>query len=201
MQRLTRAESQQRTRTAIVEAAGRLFLRDGFRSTSLEQVAAEAGFTRGAVYSNFANKTQMGIAVIDALYAGALGALERALADATPATWSDRLAGWAQEAVGDPRWARLETEVAAFSAGDAVLREATAQRYTRLRAQGAVLITRQCEALGLTLPVPAETAVTAALAFGLGLGLQRAVDPAVPGTVFADVLGLFFVGPGGQGPS
>src|SRR5205807_5818775 len=68
MTRLTRAESQARTRALIVQAATRLFLRDGFQVTSLEQIGEEAGFTRGAVYSNFPSKTAMGIAVIDELY-------------------------------------------------------------------------------------------------------------------------------------
>ena len=63
MARLTRAESQERTRRLLVEAATRLFLRDGFRATSLETIAEEAGFSRGAVYSNFASKTAIGVVV------------------------------------------------------------------------------------------------------------------------------------------
>ena len=69
MSGLTRAESQARTRQLIIQAATRLFLREGFQTTSLEQIGEEAGFTRGAVYSNFPSKTAMGIAVIDELYA------------------------------------------------------------------------------------------------------------------------------------
>ncbi len=68
MTRLTRAESQARTRALIVDAATRLFLRDGFQVNSLEQIGEDAGFTRGAVYSNLPSKTAMGIAVIDELY-------------------------------------------------------------------------------------------------------------------------------------
>lgn len=192
MQRLTRAESQQRTKTLIVQAATRLFLRDGFRSTSLEQVAEEAGFTRGAVYSNFANKTAMGIAVIDALYDRELDALELLLADVTPSTWSGAIASWAQSAIGDPNWARLETEVAAFSSGDPALREATAERFARIREKWSRLITEECRRLDLILPLPADTAVTAALGLGLGLGLQRAADPRISGTVFSDVLVALF---------
>jgi hypothetical protein len=64
------------------------------------------------------------------------------------------------------------------------------------------MIIQQCRALGLTPPVPAETAVTAALAFGLGLGLQRAADPSIPGSVFADVLAMFLAttDTGGRAP-
>ncbi len=60
MTRLTRTESQARTRALILDAATRLFLCDGFQVTSLEQIGGDAGFTRGAVYSNFPSKTAMG---------------------------------------------------------------------------------------------------------------------------------------------
>ena len=79
MTRLTRAESRERTRALIVDAATDLFLRDGFQVTSLEQIGEEAGFTRGAVYSNFPSKTAMGIAVIDELYEREAARLEAAL--------------------------------------------------------------------------------------------------------------------------
>jgi AcrR family transcriptional regulator len=57
----------------------RLFLREGFQTTSLEQIGDEAGFARGAVYSNVPSKTAMGIAVVDELYAREAERLEEAL--------------------------------------------------------------------------------------------------------------------------
>ena len=53
---MTRAERQQRTREDLVDAAERLFSGQGFHATSLDAVAAEAGYTKGAVYSNFESK-------------------------------------------------------------------------------------------------------------------------------------------------
>lgn len=55
MARRTKDEADA-TREKIVDAAIRLFLRQGVSSTTLEGIAAEAGFTRGAVYHHFANK-------------------------------------------------------------------------------------------------------------------------------------------------
>jgi len=55
-QRLTRGEQKARTRQQLVEAAFRCFEAQGFAATTLEQIAAEAGLTTGAVYSNFKNK-------------------------------------------------------------------------------------------------------------------------------------------------
>ena len=129
MTRLTRVESRERTRALIVDAATDLFLRSGFQVTSLEQIGEEAGFTRGAVYSNFPSKTAMGIAVIDELYEREADRLEAAL-DATENVddWFDALAAWADSTIGEPQWTRFEIELAAFSAHDDVYRAAVAAR-------------------------------------------------------------------------
>jgi AcrR family transcriptional regulator len=55
----TRAEAKARRLDALLEAAARLFLRQGYFDTTLDQIAAEAGLTKGAVYSNFANKEEL----------------------------------------------------------------------------------------------------------------------------------------------
>jgi hypothetical protein len=48
---LTRDERRERTRTGLIDAAERLFVRTGFHATSVDAVAAVAGYTKGAVYS------------------------------------------------------------------------------------------------------------------------------------------------------
>ncbi len=179
--RLTRAESQERTRTLIVEAATRLFLRDGFRATTLEQIGEEAGFTRGAVYSNFASKTAMGIAVIDELYA----VEEQRLVEALGADdWLTAVAEWSDASIGDPAWMRLELEIAASSTADDAYRAATAARYARLREHGRELI---AERFGDTVEID-DTLAIAALGLALGIGAQRAADPSIPGSAWSDAL-------------
>jgi AcrR family transcriptional regulator len=56
---LTRAERQANTRRDLVDVAERLFTAQGFHPTSLDAVADEAGYTKGAVYSNFASKEDL----------------------------------------------------------------------------------------------------------------------------------------------
>lgn len=185
-ERLTRAESQQRTRARIIEAATRLFLRDGFRGTSLEQVADEAGFTIGAVYSNFEGKTAMGIAVIDELYAREERRLREAVASVPVGDREalfEALSAWADSTIGDPNWTRLEIEIAAFSAHEDVHRAATAARYARLRTWCRELIE---ERLGGA--VDSELLATAAVGLALGVGAQRAADPDIPGAAWSEAL-------------
>jgi AcrR family transcriptional regulator len=62
---LTRAEQQSRTRDALVASARRVFARDGFHGATLTEIAREAGLTKGAVYSNFDNKADVFLAVLD----------------------------------------------------------------------------------------------------------------------------------------
>ena len=53
---LTRAERQAQTRVKLIDVARSMFLEDGYGATSLDRVALEAGFSKGAVYSNFQGK-------------------------------------------------------------------------------------------------------------------------------------------------
>jgi AcrR family transcriptional regulator len=54
----TKDEAEE-TRGHIIDAAIKLFLRDGVAHTTLEKIAAEAGYTRGAVYHHFENKATL----------------------------------------------------------------------------------------------------------------------------------------------
>src|SRR5512143_1167965 len=76
--RLTRSEAQAVTRNRLLAAATEVFAANGFHATSLADVADRAGYTIGAVYSNFASKDDL----FHALMAERLRATEAALAGA-----------------------------------------------------------------------------------------------------------------------
>ncbi len=63
--RLTREESKEVTRLRLIEAAERLFIRKGFDGASVEEISETAGYSRGAFYSNFEDKEQVFLAVIN----------------------------------------------------------------------------------------------------------------------------------------
>ena len=52
-------ENAELTRLKIIDAARQVFLARGVSRTSMEQIAAEAGVTRGAIYWHFANKKEV----------------------------------------------------------------------------------------------------------------------------------------------
>src|SRR5262245_38746350 len=66
--RLSRLERKSQTRAELLRAARVVFLRRGFHGASVDEIAEEAGYTKGAVYSNFAGKDDLYLAVLDAHY-------------------------------------------------------------------------------------------------------------------------------------
>lgn len=62
--RKTRAEQHAETRARLLEAAETVFSKMGYHGSSIELVAAEAGYSKGAVYSNFASKEEMFLALL-----------------------------------------------------------------------------------------------------------------------------------------
>ncbi|MER7673361.1 TetR/AcrR family transcriptional regulator [Kitasatospora sp. NPDC096128] len=84
------------TRARLLAAAGELFLTVGFARTSIEDVCAAAGYTRGAFYSNFGGKEDLLLALFDDQAAERMAELERLAA--------------ACEALAPPERARLLVE-------------------------------------------------------------------------------------------
>ena len=63
--RLSRAEQNDRNRALLLAAARRVFLERGYYAATLDQIADEAGFSKGAVYSRFASKADMFLALLE----------------------------------------------------------------------------------------------------------------------------------------
>ena len=79
-ERLTRKQRQERTRSHLLEAAGTVFARRGFAHASVDQVAAEAGYTKGAFYANFASKEELFLVLLEQRFAERVAALDEVLA-------------------------------------------------------------------------------------------------------------------------
>ncbi|WP_344407421.1 helix-turn-helix domain-containing protein, partial [Dactylosporangium fulvum] len=78
MVRLTRAEAQERTHERLLATGRAVFLRRGFLAATVEEIAAEAGYTRGAVYKHFGSKEGLWQAIVDAVAGVRLAALRDA---------------------------------------------------------------------------------------------------------------------------
>jgi AcrR family transcriptional regulator len=187
--RLTRSESQARTRQRLVETARAMFLRDGYAATSLEKVAEEAGFSKGAVYSNFAGKDDLCLAVLDTIHEEVAEAVLGSLAGTDSLEEAlDTFDRWADARIGDPDWSALEAEFAARSRRDPHLKQALQARNERIRGLIAEALRTTCEEHGLRIPLSYDGAANALYSLGVGLGLQRSLDPQLDVHVLSDVV-------------
>ena len=121
--RLTRVESQARTRDGLVAAARRLFLECGFHRATLEGIAEEAGYSKGAVYSNFAGKDDLFLAVLEQHYAERAQAYEAIMLAGTDAEDTfRRVARFMLEAYSsEPAWWPLVSEFSTHASQHPVL--------------------------------------------------------------------------------
>ena len=195
--RLSREESRVRTRQRLLHAAARVFLRRGFHQASVEEVADAAGFSTGAVYSNFDGKEDLLLALWDErereeeqAVAGILSS-EPSFAARVDAVggYFARLTGWDRER------ALLQSEVFGVALRNKRLRTKLVERLRRPRALLGAFIEAQCKELGVELPVPKEEAATVVLALAAGMAQQKLLDPAaVPEELFPTALTLLVRG-------
>ncbi|MFC9363000.1 TetR/AcrR family transcriptional regulator [Rhodococcus sp. NPDC057014] len=189
MARLTRSESQARTRAHLVATARDLFLADGYAATSLEKVADEAGYSKGAVYSNFKNKKELCLEVLGLIHSTKGQEIAEALGGGE--TMEERLEAfqaWAEKTLGDVGWTMLEFELIVLSRHDPELRDALTATLGVAREITVTLLKSFTDSLGVVLPVPAQDAASSILSLGVGLGIQRAIDPTISARVVTDNL-------------
>ncbi|MBI5103549.1 MAG: TetR/AcrR family transcriptional regulator, partial [Solirubrobacterales bacterium] len=140
-QRLTRQQQRERTRSHLLDAAGRVFARRGLDRASVDEVAADAGFTKGAVYANFASKEELFLAMLDARFAQRLEAMDRLLAEADPEQQARAAAQDFWEYLkAYPEWERLFFEAALHASRDEAFRAELARRYHAMRERMAEIL-------------------------------------------------------------
>lgn len=175
--RLTRAESQRQTRQALLDAAARVFVKRGFQGSSVEEITAEAGYSRGAFYSNFKTKDELLVELLrDRVYTRYTEMVQEGLEDpGRPPTLREtgqRLA--AMQANREGRWLwRLWFECLAQAGRDDEVRKLAATFWRGNRAGTARLIEQ-------AMPHQADRAKaisTALIALDIGLAIQNFVDP------------------------
>jgi AcrR family transcriptional regulator len=180
--RLTRKQKQEETRRLLLDAAERVFIRRGLQASSVEEIAAEAGFTRGAFYSNFKSKDQLFVELLhERVYDRYAQMAEEA--QQQPGTPRERLR-WGIERVRDVQkgedgnWLfRLWLECLTQAARDEEFRKLAATFWSGNRAVLAEQTRDAFREAGRRPPVPAKQIATAMIALDVGLAVQHLVDP------------------------
>jgi len=194
--RLSREESRAQTREHLLESAKVLFARKGFEATSVEDVAEHAGYSRGALYSNYSGKEELLTALIDQCFERDIAQIERVT-----------------DTVNDPKvrgqiileqFVNLDLPLEALLLQQEfwmcalrypLVREVQSRQLENLHASIARLVERQVQDMRLELPSSVNDLVVALTALRNGLIAQRYIhdDPRFLETyrrVFAHLIGV-----------
>ena len=115
--RLTRQEQQARTHSRLMNAASKVFSCKGMQQASIDEVAQEAGYTKGAFYANFKSKEELFLAMLDEKFAQRIEDIERVIAGEGTTAEKARRAGddFVELISADPEWERLFFEFSAYA--------------------------------------------------------------------------------------
>ena len=174
---MTRADRQARTREELVEAADRLFTKNGFHATSVDAVADAAGYTKGAVYSNFESKEDLFFAVYERRVDRRIEDMEAmfAAADSTYGGLQDLIASLRH--TRDEGWLAVFFEFWAHVLRHPELRARFAEHHRRGMEPIVAAHRRMAAERGTGLPEDAEKLAAAGLAMQTGLQLERLTQP------------------------
>lgn len=124
MARLTREQSQAQTKAKLLASAREVVARDGYEGATVERIAEEAGFSKGAFYSNFHGKEDIFLYLLETHSGQDVTELQRLLGDIEDGqVLIDTLSNWAQERSADPSWGMLALELFRRARRDATFGE------------------------------------------------------------------------------
>lgn len=189
--RLSREEKRAQTRAALFEAGAKVFVRRGYYGASLEEIAEEAGFTRGAVYSNFEDK--------QALFGALMNESIREKADQALGVLAGEAASPEQQVLAalkqSPEYVQLWFEFFSHAARDPNFREAFVGGFAQLREAFTEVIARWYEQEGVKPVIPPRQLAVAVNALANGIAIEEVIDPGeVPADLTGDVLQLILRG-------
>ena len=181
MKRLSRAEQNERNRALVLDAARRIFLARGYHAATLDEIADEAGFSRGVVQSRFGNKADLFLALLEERIA------ERATQNARLAEGLSGAEGVrvlrehaARRNRAELDWGLLLIEFRVHAARDPELARRYAAAHDRTRQGLAGVITEVYRRAGQPPPFPPDQMALMILTVEAGIRLEQAADPEGP---------------------
>ena len=193
------AQSEKRSsRERLLEAAAKVFAERGYQAASVDEIAAAAGLSKGAVYWNFSSKDELFHALLEERIDRQIEETAEILRSApTDRPIDPEVANRWEDMLGRERELMLlSQEHWARAVRDPELRARYAERQARLRdvlADGLRARVRRTGAPRFS--TPAADVATAYLALANGLALQRLVDPeGVPDGLLENITSLIYEG-------
>ena len=186
--RAARAEGR-KARDDLLSAALRVFARRGYREAGVDEIAAEAGYSKGALYWHFSSKAEVLDALLDERVDAPMREKIALLASAPPEQdMSVEASRTFARQVAEQREALvLEREYWSLAIRDPELRARYAERQTELRRELATAMEARAEHLGTPeLTMPAEDVARIVMGIIGGLTIDELIEP---GSVRPELLG------------
>jgi len=195
--RLNRKEKQAHTRDCLMASAGKVFARRGLQQASIDEVAEDAGYTKGAFYANFKNKEELFLAMLDDRFTERIEQIERALeVEGGPREKAEAAgADFARYVTADPEWQRIFFEFSAHAARDEDFRQELLTRYRSMRDRLADALRHGAPLLEDHSPIPLEDVALMTCMMGNGFALEKLIEgDELADDLYAQMLGIFFTG-------
>lgn len=200
LDRRTRAARGQghEARGALLSAALRVFARRGYRQAGVDEIAAEAGYSKGALYWHFSSKEDVLLALIDERIdtptRELVGLLESAPPELDMSVEATRV--FARQLAEQRDVVLLEREYWSLAMRDPELRSRYVERQTELRRALAAALAARARHLGTPdLPMPAEDVARLVLSIVGGLAIDDLVEPgSVDPQLLGDALAVIYAG-------
>jgi AcrR family transcriptional regulator len=192
-----RGERRLITRAQLLDAAERVFARDGLRGASVDTIALEAGYSTGAVYSNFKGKEDLFLTLIeeriDPRLAKVYEAMEAELAaGATPLEAARRFVSTLR---GERDAFLLLIDFWGQAVRDPTAAERFAQRHARLRTTVGHLLEAATPEREAGTGIPTDQLATTLIALANGFAIELLADPGtVPDDLFGHAIGALVQG-------
>src|SRR5580698_8470084 len=176
--RTPQSDRTRATRRKLLDAAKRIFAKDGFEAARLEDIAAGAGYTRGAFYANFKSKEDIFFALFEEWVRERIESLTDALRrHSNPAEKLVALRTHYAELATDRRLVLISMEFKLFALRHPEAHARLRSRHRRIRASLAELFSEIMSALGRALPIAYPAASACLSAVSQGLLLEHLIDP------------------------
>lgn len=178
--RLNRQQRREQTRRDLIKAAGEVFAKRGFHAASVDEIAEQAGYSKGAVYSNFDSKEDLFVALMEAYNQMRLQAATIQISTAAK-TVDERIQLGAKTLAAlvraDRQVLQLTVEYWSNASREPGLRKKLSAYEKKSSAGVAALIERQLQDLNLTPALPVDQVTETLMALADGFFLRRSLDP------------------------
>ena len=188
------------TRARLIQSAEKIFARDGFEAAKLEEIAAEAGYTRGAFYANFAGKEDLFLALLEREISFRIQNVQKQMDKVrAPEAKLQALRTFLLDVCLDRRWSLLALEFKLFAVRHPEARARLAEMNRRFVSSRVRILEGIMKALGRELPASANAVGISLSALTNTLTLEHMLDrAAMPEEDVEKIMRNFFDGLTGE---